>query len=74
MSELASALGDLNPGRGDMVSRLPLTKEERAALDERLLNGAKDRDVAAVLRTFGHDVTDHAVTYYRRKLERERSD
>jgi hypothetical protein len=64
---LIEDLKALTPSRGDAVTRLALTREERGLLDETLLSGLmKDVEVAELLKSHGHDVTAYAVTYYRR--------
>ena len=66
---LADELKRLTPSKGDAVTRLPLSDEERELLDNTLLSGLmKDVEVAELLQRHGHDVTPYAVTYYKRKL------
>lgn len=73
MSELAQALGSLEPSKGDMVSRLELSEVERTALDDALISGYfTDVEISRILYFHGHTVTANAVTYYRKKLLRER--
>lgn len=72
MSGLSKALGSLVPSSGDQISRLPLSEEDRRALDDALVSGLfKDAEVAGILREHGHRVTNNAVTYYKRKLVHE---